>query len=241
MNIDEYLDFDKVLRGTTNRLEKSIRDWKDGLVIEEAALINRLAKHFRHRRWNCDPGISGSVRVTTVFSRLHRQGIGATDRFGSDLAVTVDIPEIQYLKTAVIQTKVSNGLEAEVQKHQIQQAISSPLTKGRAFVASFEPESEIVRIESAAHLWQSIEDVNKSRTFKCEKWSTFSDWLRNWLKCEIGEKSVQGDPNGIESALSSFAEAPLADAYVPWNATGKVQVPAEFVPPEIWVQYNLES
>jgi hypothetical protein len=91
MKIHEFLDFDHVVLGANVRLQNAIRGWKKGALMTEEALLSRLLEQFGHGNWRSDVGTDQKVRVTSHLAILHRKGASSTDKYGSDIAVTISI------------------------------------------------------------------------------------------------------------------------------------------------------
>lgn len=241
MQIDHLLDFDAVIDGASTRLQRAVKGWKKGVVTEEPALLNRLIEQLGHGRWQSDLGTRTKVRVQTKLAVLHRRGERATDKHGADLALTIAIDELNYLKTSLFQIKISDGLHVTVEKDQVKRAVSLPNTKGRSFTIAFSKDRHLVRVESTAKLWPQMQNVETQKTFDTIGWMPFTDWLSQWLKCAVGEASQRNDPQSIESLLQQFVEEPESDMELPWVLGGNVVIPSEFVPPDYWIQYLLRS
>jgi len=236
MTIQQYLDLDIVDLGANSRLRKAVEGWQKGALTTEEPFINRIIEQFNHSRWRSDIGTKRKVVVKTKLSVLHRKGEHSKDKYGADLAITVIVENIKFLKTALFQVKVANELKATVEKKQIVDALASDLTKDRSFVLAIDRSRGTVRLAVAKDLLPDLTNVEESKTFDVADWLPFTAWLSAWLKCEKGLPSRWKDKDSIESLLSQFVVEPPSADEVPWITTG-FPVPAEFTPPKHWLKF----
>jgi hypothetical protein len=105
MPFPEIIDFDKVTTIALSELTASLREWLDGRPTDEVALMNRITAHLNKRRRGCDVGVNTPIKMQSQLALLHRQGKNQTDLYGSDLAITVSIDKLDFLKTAFFNSR----------------------------------------------------------------------------------------------------------------------------------------
>jgi hypothetical protein len=86
----QYFDKDKLLRQVLPLISDALDAWQRGMSANEEALMNQITSALNTRRARrCDVGLNGPYLLRTALFDLHRHGPSQTDRYGSDLAVTV--------------------------------------------------------------------------------------------------------------------------------------------------------
>lgn len=98
------LDLDKILAVILKEIQNETRGWLIGRPCSEEAFLNRLTEVLAKRR-KCDVGTTEVYKVEVEQHILHRKGKNQTDKYGSDLAVTISIPDQKFSKTALLQLK----------------------------------------------------------------------------------------------------------------------------------------
>src|SRR6266516_3950475 len=102
------VNFDRVLKELLWDMAYVVNDWAKGKPQKEAVLLNRITARLSRSRRKCDVGVKKPLVMTAEFYELHRRGEKQSDKYGSDLAVTIRIKEGStrrptFLKTALFQ------------------------------------------------------------------------------------------------------------------------------------------
>jgi hypothetical protein len=120
------INLDLVLQGLLDDMAHVTNGWLNGEPKDEPALMNRITERLSRHRRKCDVGVTHPVEVVVEFFNLHREGPIQTDQYGSDLAVTIRIAEIDLTKTAFFQLKVSRNYKARLDLGQLRQPNDFP-------------------------------------------------------------------------------------------------------------------
>ena len=211
MAYPDIIDFDKITLQALGVVDKAISGWLNGQPHEEVALLNRITEQLSRRRRNCDVGVTAPIAMESEAYQLHRRGNQGQDKYGSDLAITISVPELRWIKTALFQLKRSNNTSVVVEKHQIQEAARDNRIFKRAFVIAVDEQRSLIRIESAGKLLDVLRERGtdqKTHKIECSDWDGLVFWFHQWLRCDVGEISEHDDPNGVESLLQSYALEP---------------------------------
>ena len=208
-----------------------VEGWANGKPQDEPALLNRITEALARNRRKCDVGVKTPMIMRAEFYELHRRGAKQADRYGSDIAVTIRIENGSprrptLLKTAFFQLKVSSGYAALLDSVQLQDSISLPVLKNRAFVLAVDERRFGYRVESVAKCLSSF-GSEKTKTFLTTEWEFLSSWLSGWFGCERGETSDAEDPNGIEKLLEEFAVPHRRDVF---ESALAANLPPEILP-----------
>src|SRR3989442_1725880 len=115
----DNVDFDKVLSQTYFRVAKAISEWLQGRILEEHQIVANLIRNLTAREGSCDVGAHQRLVMRSQVASLHRQGPGASDAYGSDLAVTIIAPELLFRKTAFFQMKMADAYEIRLDKAKV--------------------------------------------------------------------------------------------------------------------------
>ena len=134
------LDQDEFLRIAVEDILVAANGWLSGAPLDEVALLNRITAELGRRRRGCDLGLETPVRTTCHVFLLHRQGANQVDLFGSDLAVTVDFNDGQFIKTAFFQLKRSSELHVQLERQQLDDATRVSAVGDRSFVFAVDDE-----------------------------------------------------------------------------------------------------
>ena len=113
------IDFDKLLKIAFEEFESALKEWSIGKPASEEALMNHITGRLGRKRRGCNVGLEDEITSLTTTYQLHRKGPRQTDAFGSDIAVTISMPEISYMKTACFQIKIGHGSDAKIENRQI--------------------------------------------------------------------------------------------------------------------------
>ena len=108
---------------------------------------------------------------------LHRRGQGTTDAYGADLALTVDVPDAPFLKTAFFQLKRSQGYKATLERSQLDQAKVVQKVWDRSYAAVFDEQRAGVRIEAVAAVLKDFPRGQKTHSVVCGGWMSMTRWL----------------------------------------------------------------
>ncbi|OMF43531.1 hypothetical protein [Paenibacillus peoriae] len=120
--MQKNLNVDKILGVMLKEIQNETRKWLAGRPCSEEAFLNRLTEVLAKPRRNCDVGNTEVYKVEVKQYILHRKGKNQTDKYGSDLAVTISIPDLKFSKTSLLQLKKSENYKAQLLRDQIQQA-----------------------------------------------------------------------------------------------------------------------
>jgi hypothetical protein len=135
---------------------------------------------------------------------LHRKGRRQVDKFGADLAVTVRIPDSNWLKTSFIQFKVASKKKTTLNSTQLRQSTQFPGLSERSFVVVVDQESTAFHIKSTSRCLSAIHPSFERKVFDVSRWQLLGPWLRRWFNCEEGKSSVASDPNSVEAMLEEY-------------------------------------
>ena len=236
MAYPDIIDFDKIVSQALSGINKAIHGWLSGQPHEEVALMNRITEQFTRSRRNCDVGIKMPVTMESKVYQLHRRGSQGQDQYGSDLAITISVPELDWIKTALFQMKSSNDASVVVERHQIYEASKDNQILERAFVIAVDKQRGLIRIESASKIWdifKSLPTEQKTRTIDCSHWDGLVSWLHQWLRCDVGAESKSDDPKRVESLLRSFVLEPTL--IEPFDVIQAEQI-ENYLPVRLWMQ-----
>ena len=242
MEPNDLIYVDAVADAATTRMNRAISTWMYGQVDHEEPLLSDLFTEFRHPNWTTDVGRDTPVSVKTRSYELHRRDTDTSDMFGSDFGMTVAIPEIKFSKTALLQSKVAENGSVVVEKYQLDDMLSHPLTRGRAFVLAADRVTGEAYVQKASKLLDEFPPGQDTHTFDTSEWIPFDQWLRDWLRGQHGRRSAFGSPNSIEAALKNYAvhHDQFDDFELPWIRSGRRVVPAEQLS-DYWILNEMYS
>lgn len=229
----EVLDLDKINLLALNSLGRAIDGWLSGAPLDEVALMNRITEQIARRRRGCDVGVKSSVAMEPEVLLLHRKGNNQTDLYGSDIAVTVSVPNLGFLKTALFQLKKCKTLACTLELKQLQDALVDTRIAPRAFVLAVDEDRHVMRIESVQHVAGRFSTNQKSKTFDCSVWSGLSIWLHAWLSCAIAPSSIEQDSTSIESMLRRHV-VPKRPRTI-WSVEAVQEVDDSHLPARAWM------
>ncbi len=232
MSLLNHVDFDKVLDIAIYDIRSAITGWLSGQPRDEVALMNRLTEKMGRRRRGCDVGIEHKVVMICKTSILHRKGVNQVDRFGSDVALSVSLNGTDILKTALFQLKRSSELNLSLEKRQLDDACIDRRTENRSFIFAVDDVRHCIRINSIEPLRSEFNPTQETKTFNSRDWDGLSQWIYNWLSCNIGDPSDPSDQNSVESLLNSFSVEP---DQVTWGYQAEHELPDDFLPARSWL------
>ena len=236
MTYPDIIDFDKIVSQALDVVGTAINGWLRGQPHEEVALLNRITEQLSRRRRNCDVGVKTPVAMESKAYQLHRRGSQGQDQYGSDLAITISVPELGWIKTALFQLKRSNDTSVVVEKHQIQEAERDRRIFERAFVIAVDEQRSLIRVKSASKLRDILTCLGteqKTHKIDCSDWDGLVFWLHQWLRCDVGAISKSDDPKGVESLLRSYVLEPtLAEHF----DTTRIEQIEDHLPARFWMQ-----
>ncbi|MCD1261420.1 hypothetical protein B5M42_021700 [Paenibacillus athensensis] len=196
------INLDKVLAAVLKDMEEATTGWLKGDPSSEEAFLNRITEKLSARR-RCDVGLLRKKSVVVESYNLHRKGPRQTDKFGSDFAITVDIPSDAFTKTALFQIKKSHNFTSTIEKRQLEQALlNNPIGK-RSFVLSVDDPKGAIRIQEVEHIYGQFPKNVQSSAFHIEDWYSLGDWLVRWMDCKVGAGNRPQDPPPIEALLEN--------------------------------------
>lgn len=200
--------------------------------------MNRITARLSRDRRKCDVGVRVPVAMESELYQLHRRGSQGQDQYGADLAITISVPELSWIKTALFQLKCSNDARVVVEDHQMQEAARDSRILERAFVAAVDEQRGLIRIESTSEIRTVFPVGQKTHTMDCSHWHGLVHWLHQWLGCNIGAESKSGDPEGVETLLESFVLQPIPPEAVGGLATEHSE---NYLPARSWLRMLFHS
>ncbi len=218
---------DRLVNRTLNDIQTATEGWLNGPPREEVALLSRITERLYRRRRGCDVGLSHPVSVTPTFEVWHRRGPGGTDRYGCDIAVTLDIPEEPFTKTACFQLKRSEGGRVDIDHRQVTTALASEFAHA-AFLLATDVGTGAHSVAPMASLATAAPRISLSG------WMSLSDWLVRWLDCQIGTPPDRGPR--LEALLRQVFSSAEFDQ--PWTL---FNLPEGVAPLRVWMQTLISS
>lgn len=240
MAFPQIIDFDHLTQIALSEIGIAIGGWLGGQPRDEVALMNRLTERLARHRRGCDVGVHQPVTMDASVFALHRKGKGATDRFGADLALTVRVPELSWLKTAFFQLKRSHDLQVTLEKDQLKEATLDRRILDRSFVLSVDEGRAVKRVEQVGVLWSHFPQNQSTHTLSCSEWLGIITWIQKWFQCEVGAESVENESHSVEALIQSYIVelSPFAHAF---QQTQVAEVPEGWVPARSWLQLQFQS
>lgn len=204
-----HFDEDKLLRHLLPPIFDALNAWRRGMNADEGALMNQITSALNTRRARrCEVGLAGSYLLQTELFQLHRRGPKQTDRFGSDLAVTMtSLTSPAFVKTAFFQFKIAEDKGAKIEARQLDDAAVYCPVFDRSFCIAVDPTNHTIRVEAVAALKSGFPPRSDSQTVATAKWQPFTEWVLAWLRCTIGPWSSPTDQKSIERLLGRYAVA----------------------------------
>ncbi|WP_339183151.1 hypothetical protein [Paenibacillus sp. FSL R5-0701] len=237
------LDLDKILAVILKEIQNETRGWLIGRPCSEEAFLNRLTEVLAKRR-KCDVGTTEVYKVEVEQHILHRKGKNQTDKYGSDLAVTISIPDQKFSKTALLQLKKSENYKAQLLRDQIQQASQFEPIKQRSFVMVVDELRGGIKVNSINSIEKEIPIGQTSKTFECKEWDALSKWIIKWMSCEVGAGNTSSDPMPIERLLKKqiinhekIGQLELDDIY----DSNEFELPENFFMTKSWIKYTFRN
>jgi hypothetical protein len=230
----QTIDLDSVSADLLCDMAHAVNGWAHGEPRDETALMNRITERLSRRRRQCDVGVDHPVEVTADFAALHRRGPSQTDQFGSDLATTVRIPQLNFIKTAFFQLKVSEHYKAQVERKQLRQTTLFPGVQERCFVLAVDDPGCGYRIRPASECMRDIPPGQQAKEFDTSNWEFLSEWIIAWFECQRGLPSDENDANSVEKMLQQYKHALQRDLF---DHTVMANLPREVLPAKGWLTY----
>lgn len=210
MSLPDNINFDRVIADILSDMETVARGWADGRPKDEIALLNRITEQLSRKRRKCDIGVETPMEMEAAIYELHRQGDNQKDRYGSDFAVTIDIPTAGFKKTALFQLKKSTNYKASLTRVQLDDGCVLKNIEERNFVLSVDEDRLGYRIKSVRECLDAIGAGNASKQFNTSEWEFLVAWLLKWFRCEVGKPTKPDDKDPVEPLLESYKiPAPL--------------------------------
>jgi hypothetical protein len=207
------LDTDRFIQIVLDEVAAAAQGWKNGDPRDETAFMSRLTERLKRRRRNCDVGKATPMRVDSSTYVLHRKGTKQTDKYGADLAVTLDVNR-EWRKTVIFQLKKSNRYKVGLDNDDLKAALEDPLIAERSFVLAVDEDRLGIRIEKVEKLNAKLQGSGQqSMTFDTNTWRFLHEWLDEWLRCELAPPSPTDGSPGVEGMLESFRVDPIEDEY----------------------------
>jgi len=215
MPFPSQLNFDVVAYAVLQDVAQAIKDWAAGQPRSEEAFMNQITGRLNRRR-RCDVGLTGPVRIRSQLALLHRKGDKQTDKYGSDLAVTIYIDDVAYVKTALFQIKRSNTYQTSIERDQLEDAMSDSRTSPRAFVLAIDDVRMGIRLQQCGKLLRQFEEKQQTKQFDATDWFSLTQFIFDWFSCDLGPMSDPKDPNSLESLLDAFRIPEEEEWKSPW-------------------------
>ena len=204
-DIFSVLDFDKFASQVTYDMRVSIANWLRGAPTDEPALMSQISSNIFRKRRKCDIGYGPKFEMEFKLYELHRKGKHQTDKFGSDLALTINIETPKrFQKTAFFQFKVATDDKAKIEKRQIDDAKVIQEIYDRSFIFCSDKKSGITRVNEINKV--DFKPEKDSTTLDIKKWEFFLVWLHRWLKCDLGKYSDPDAADNVENLLRSYVK-----------------------------------
>ena len=232
MPLPDGLDFDFVINHLLSEMRVAVQGWTGGQPRDEVAFMNRLTERLARNRHGCDVGVNVPVNMRTEVAVLHRQGTNQTDQYGADLAVTIDINDGQYVKTALFQFKKSETYRLSLERRQLQDAMSDPRTATRSFIFAVDEVRSGIRIKDVK---SALADFSgqETRSFDASTWSCLTQWVLQWFSCDVGPISLPREPNSVEGLLEKYTiDTEWAS---PWATDAENFALPEALPARVWL------
>jgi hypothetical protein len=203
MAISDSIDLDKVVYQTLHDVMAALRGWLSGQPRNEVAFMNHVTGALDRDRRQCDVGVRTAMRVESDVYLLHRKGKNQVDRYGADLAVTIRIPRLSFVKTAFFQLKRSTDYSVAIERRQLDDASIDPRVGARSFVFAVDEARQGFRIKGISDLL-GLYSNEATKKFDASGWSGLTEFLWGWLSCNVGPISKPDDPNSVEQSLDRF-------------------------------------
>lgn len=217
---------DRLVAVALDTMKRAAEGWLNGPPQEEIALLSRITEGLLHPRKRCDIGMHSRVSFKPKVEVWHRKGPGTSDLYGCDLAVTLDIPDEPFQKTACFQLKRSDSGSVQLEPSQLAVAQKSPY-EAQTFVLAADKNHGEYRLQGAS----SVSAGRQSTSH----WLPLADWLVQWLDCKIGTPRNQ---------QATFLSTSLAALFRPEVLVGDVPAfpsPEGFEPLRVWLLLRLTS
>lgn len=169
---------------------------------------------------------------------LHRRGPGQSDRFGADLAITVDVPVTAFRKTAFFQLKRSSDLQAIFERKQFDDARELQSVWDRSWALAIDESRAVLRVRSATDVISEFTDGRGSHKVVSTDWLPITRWLWLWLSCDIGPPSRIDDPNAVEPLLEDFRMPPTQRLV--FDVGRDFILPDNWLPSRSWLNMSFE-
>lgn len=226
MPLPPDINTDLIIARLLGMISGAVDGWRRGFPRDETALLNRVTEQLLYGN-RCDVGTIAPCLVRTEIYALHRMHRGRADKFGSDLAVTIEAPEAGFKKTAFFQFKIAGRCRAVLTRRQLKEARRIKVIRERAFVFAVDESSDCFRIRGNLPCLREIPHAHEQETFDILTWTPLSEWVIAWFKCQEGKLTVSSDPCPPEKYLEGYR---LGN----WEKTVHERKPDDFLPARVW-------
>jgi hypothetical protein len=239
MPFPQELNLDILAFQVLHDVGAALSEWSTGQPRNEEAFMNHLTGRLVRRRRGCDVGLVEPISVRSEIALLHRKGPKQTDKYGSDLAVTLYVDSNRYVKTALFQLKKSEECKFQLKREQLNNAIEDPRLAPRSFVLCFDEMRHGIRIKSVTDCLSEFDMEQETRMSDSINWTSLTQWMLAWISCEAGPESDPNDLASVESLLESY-RLPDPHWMSPWVKGTKADQP-EVVPAKAWAEFVFET
>lgn len=222
-------------------IERSIQGWRSGLPTEEIALLNRITEQLSGMSL-CHAGDGSRLLVSTDVRVLHRRGASGRDKYGSDLAVSIRLPESGLEKLAFFQLKKQESSKIIVEAAQMAAAATWLPILLRSWIAAACPARGEMRLEAVESVRALLSRGQKTLTVYPAHWRRSDSWLFNWLSCSIGPDNSAHSGALLEQLLLRFTQKGAEGGTAARSDLDPVisSLPRYFVPARAWATITIE-
>jgi hypothetical protein len=239
MSLPDNLNIDRIVDAVLEDMTFVARAWNSGRPKDETALLNHITGRLNRSRKKCDVGVNSPMTMESECYELHRQGKNQTDRYGSDFAVTVEIPTDGFKKTALFQLKKGSDYKATLTREQLEDGCLLTNIEERNFVLFVDEDRLGYRVQAVRECLDEVGTENASKQFDTSQWEFLAVWLVKWFCCQVGKPTNADDKDPVEPLLESYRipEPPSEKMLKDFN---RENIPDNFVATKSWLQYTFK-
>lgn len=141
-------------------------------------------------------------------------------------------------KTAFFQLKKSSGFQAEFERAQLLDSQKHRLVGPRSFAEVADETRTGIRIRSIEDVLGEFDRTQKTKTLDSSTWTFLTQWLWEWLSCNVGPVSERTYKGSVERLLQQYI---VQDEWIaPWGI-GQMETPEGFLPARAWLNMYFAS